>query len=359
MDMLSYFFGKISGGSGSNSNSAINYTNIIYNEDGNIIFTDEEGTEHVMLCEYENGKITKVIFEGKEIIPDYELSNDNLKRLNGVNIDFSKIPDNSIEIPNELFFEVFGEELVWDLGDVNFISYEEGFGTANPKYADMYGILVNSSDFEIIPNEFYTLSIDGVLYKAATHYAGILANDMRDDIRFIYDSSSGLMACLAQDRRDLRGKHNIKVYKRSAPMVKNYQFILSYRPSLDSSVVMIGSNEFANSNFYNVPADVSFTIDGKENVINNKNFAADDHLPWNNYMTIPAGQLIRDAIENEKEILITISIKSSGAVIEEKSYLLKEPSFTGILNSDYTGNEDYYFYIYGENFLTNSEMLGS
>ena len=41
------------------------YTNIVYNEDDTITLTDKDGVEHTMECEYTDGKLTSVKYDGK------------------------------------------------------------------------------------------------------------------------------------------------------------------------------------------------------------------------------------------------------------------------------------------------------
>jgi hypothetical protein len=53
----------------------VTYTGIVYNEDNTITLTDKDGVEHTMECEYTDGKLTSVKYDGKtvELVYDGDL----------------------------------------------------------------------------------------------------------------------------------------------------------------------------------------------------------------------------------------------------------------------------------------------
>lgn len=73
--------------------SGISYTNIVYNDDNTITLTDTDGAEHTMVCEYTDGKITSVEFDGISIPLQYNES--NLVKVGGVSVDVSNAPVSS------------------------------------------------------------------------------------------------------------------------------------------------------------------------------------------------------------------------------------------------------------------------
>ncbi len=67
--------------------SSISYTDIVYNDDNTITLTDTDGTEHTMVCEYTDGKLTSLKFDGKSVALKYE--GDVLISVGGVSVDVS------------------------------------------------------------------------------------------------------------------------------------------------------------------------------------------------------------------------------------------------------------------------------
>lgn len=94
MDMLSYFLGRLAGG-GTGSSSGANgpiYTDLVYNDDGSITLTDDEGQEHIMECEYVDGRLEKVKIGGNVLDAIYEEDTDKLIKLSDINIEVGDYP---------------------------------------------------------------------------------------------------------------------------------------------------------------------------------------------------------------------------------------------------------------------------
>ena len=91
MDMLSYFLGRLAGGGPSGSNGPI-YSDLVYNDDGSITLTDNEGQEHIMECEYVDGRLEKVKIDGNVLDAIYEEDTDKLIKLGDINIEVGDYP---------------------------------------------------------------------------------------------------------------------------------------------------------------------------------------------------------------------------------------------------------------------------
>jgi hypothetical protein len=94
MDMLSYFLGRLAGGGtgGSGGDNGLVYTDLVYNDDGSITLTDDEGQEHIMECEYVDGRLEKVKIDGDILDAIYEENTDKLIKLGDINIEVGDYP---------------------------------------------------------------------------------------------------------------------------------------------------------------------------------------------------------------------------------------------------------------------------
>jgi hypothetical protein len=88
MDMLSYFLGRLAGGGtgGSGGSDGPIYTDLKYNEDGTFTFFDEEGNEHTAECEYVDGRLEKIVFDGVTMDAVYEEGTDKLIKFGDMDI---------------------------------------------------------------------------------------------------------------------------------------------------------------------------------------------------------------------------------------------------------------------------------
>ena len=102
MDMLSYFLGRLAGGStgGSGGDNGLVYTDLVYNDDGSITLTDDEGQEHIMECEYVDGRLEKVKIDGNILDAVYEEDADKLIKLGELNIEVGDYPSEIGNIEN-------------------------------------------------------------------------------------------------------------------------------------------------------------------------------------------------------------------------------------------------------------------
>ena len=79
---------EISGGD--SGSGGAEYTNIVYNDDNTITLTDTEGIEHTIECEYADGKLVSVNYNGTSVALEYD--GDMLVSIDGVAIDMSNMP---------------------------------------------------------------------------------------------------------------------------------------------------------------------------------------------------------------------------------------------------------------------------
>jgi hypothetical protein len=84
------------------------YTNIVYNEDDTITLTDKDGVEHTMECEYTDGKLTSVKYDGKAVELTYD--GDVLVKVGKAAVDVASAQTSSIEpLDHTVKFMVEGE----------------------------------------------------------------------------------------------------------------------------------------------------------------------------------------------------------------------------------------------------------
>lgn len=84
------------------------YTNIVYNEDDTITLTDKDGVEHTMECEYTDGKLTSVKYDGKKVNLTYD--GDVLVKVGKTAVDMANAQTSEIELlDHTVTFMVDGE----------------------------------------------------------------------------------------------------------------------------------------------------------------------------------------------------------------------------------------------------------
>ena len=72
------------------SGGGASYTSITYNADDTITLVEKDGTEHTMVCTYEDDRLISVAYDGKAIDLVYE--GDVLKSVGKTDIDLSDAP---------------------------------------------------------------------------------------------------------------------------------------------------------------------------------------------------------------------------------------------------------------------------
>lgn len=102
MDMTAYFLGRLAGNGtgGSSGNNGPVYTDLVYNDDGSITLTDDEGQEHIVECEYVDGRLVKVKIDGNILDAVYEENTDKLIKLGDINIEVGDYPSEIGNIEN-------------------------------------------------------------------------------------------------------------------------------------------------------------------------------------------------------------------------------------------------------------------
>lgn len=114
----------------------ITYTSITYNEDNTITLTDKDGAEHTMECEYTDGELTSVKYDGKAIKLTYD--GDVLVKVGKTDIDMSNTQTIGIEPVNyTVKFMVDGEAY-------EVVSVKSGNSVTTPKDASGYERLIES-----------------------------------------------------------------------------------------------------------------------------------------------------------------------------------------------------------------------
>lgn len=69
---------------------SIVYTNIVYNDDNTITLTDKDGVDHTMVCEYTEGVLSSLTYDGKAIELTYE--EDTLVGVGATEVDMENAP---------------------------------------------------------------------------------------------------------------------------------------------------------------------------------------------------------------------------------------------------------------------------
>lgn len=265
----------------------------------------------------------------------------------------------SSEIQNDLIQEVFGEEMIYDFGELEFLTYQDITGEEPPDdfFAKLGFSQVSAPDFVYKPHEFYRISIDGTFYTVASASLQhcTIANDVRDEIALVWNLENEVLYVVFQDENSIRGKRQVKIYKKTFPAPMEYQAEFHWDSS-NSSYCYINMY-FDGMTVDNIASRYKYTlmVDGTEITIQGVlNYTKSE--PWNIIAKGPCNtDLFPEVIKNAKEISLTITryeYNSGGNILEEKIYHLK--NFT-----TFTDSEGRLYYIFGENFITNSEVLGS
>jgi hypothetical protein len=95
-------------GGGEVDGGGVTYTNIVYNEDNTITLTDKDGVIHTMECEYADGKLTSVKYDGKAVELTYD--DDVLVKIGKTAVDVANAQISGIEpLDHTVTFMVDGE----------------------------------------------------------------------------------------------------------------------------------------------------------------------------------------------------------------------------------------------------------
>lgn len=66
------------------------YTNIVYNDDNTVTLTDKDGVDHTMVCEYTDGVLSGLTYDGKSVELTYE--EDALVNIGAIEVDMANVP---------------------------------------------------------------------------------------------------------------------------------------------------------------------------------------------------------------------------------------------------------------------------
>ena len=256
----------------------------------------------------------------------------------------------SSELSNELVQDVFGEKLLYDFGDIEFVTAKDMLGDEVPESMANWCIaplpILDDVNIGNTANIFYNFSIDDKYYKVASHANGTIAGDIRDDpaIIFTLAGSDTTLICNAKDSNAFRGKHNIKLYTKILASEKAYQIVLSSDGTLRISV--------RDSAVNNLIANVNITkSDGTQLTIENQvYFYTDTITPYNACALIEDKSLVYDAFNSGEKLIITVDFYNNNI---QKVIYLDTPIF------EFTNEESYHNYIFGEDYISNAEMVGS
>jgi hypothetical protein len=66
------------------------YTNIVYNDDNTVTLTDKDGVDHIMVCEYTDGILNGLTYDGRSVELTYE--EDTLVNIGAIEVDMANAP---------------------------------------------------------------------------------------------------------------------------------------------------------------------------------------------------------------------------------------------------------------------------
>lgn len=231
MDIFSALLARVNGGGA--SAGGILYNEVTYADNDTVLLKDTLGKTHEMKCTYNENKIEKVLFDGQEIDIGYE--GDTLNNINGISIDLSKAP----LAPSGGGAE---PELFYDFGKVTFMKYEDI--TGEPAEDDFLkrlrmGMLTSVPEEPFDKKSFYTLNFNGDEYTCCAIEDYQLANDIRDELPFVFRLNEGGILCIAPDENSIVGEYDVKLYKKESSL-KSYQVEIDG----DFKSLTISSNDF-------------------------------------------------------------------------------------------------------------------
>ena len=102
-----YEAGKAQGGGG------VEYSSIVYNDDGTVTLTESNGTVHTMTCTYEDGKLIGATYDGNVIELTYD--GDVLIGVADTQVDMSNAPATSGGVADGTISRPFVEKLETEL----------------------------------------------------------------------------------------------------------------------------------------------------------------------------------------------------------------------------------------------------
>ena len=153
------------------SGSGTEYTNIEFKEDNTIELTDTDGVVHTMECEYTDGKLTSVKYDGNSVALKYE--GDALVGVGETVVDLSGVEDSGVKLlDNTVTFTVDGEPY-------EIVSVKSGNSVNAPTVPQIEGKSFSSWNVDGVPIEFPYLPdkdteiyavLSTVLDKIYNHY---------------------------------------------------------------------------------------------------------------------------------------------------------------------------------------------
>lgn len=183
---------EISGSGGGDVIIGADYTNIVYNEDNTITLTDKDGVVYTMECEYTDGKLTSVKYDGKKVNLTYD--DDVLVKVGKTAVDLGDAPSSKTVLSE-------GEKMFFRFGDAGFT---------------MSGEPCDENPFE--QAKFYDVTVDGVTYRAGSNGA-VICTDARDNVHFAVEYEAEgktlMYVYVPQGEEDFTGIHSIKISERN------------------------------------------------------------------------------------------------------------------------------------------------
>ncbi|MBQ5678204.1 MAG: hypothetical protein IIV47_04990 [Clostridia bacterium] len=322
--------------------SGASYTDITYNEDNTITLTEKDGTEHTMVCTYENDMLVSVTYDGKAIKLGYE--GEELKSIGKTAVDLSGYFKES-------------ETVVLDL-TANFALLEDGGVFENAYVAT---VPIENNPFE--NGQFYTLTIDNTKSYRLTYVSydagseGIISYIFgEDDSKFFGFVQDGMF--MMTSVYELKGEHKITIATRSNE--PSYFMCINYiEDHFDGTTTYYISEFFLRTNDF---AEGESTVriydeDGVEYYNSKINFESDgNELPYKAYgsLALKDDYALYNTAKNGKAITVEISQTIDGNTIE-KTYGGVPYEFMW----DEPDEVEKYAYAWGNDFKYMDEMRGS
>lgn len=304
-------------------NGGVEYESIVYNEDDSITLNDKDGIVHTIECEYINGKLTSVKYDGKVVKLTYE--GDLLTKVGKTAVDLTEYISIIKEESGMVFF---------DMGD--------GFISGEP---------CSKMPFE--KAKFYTVTIDGVDYRAGSSGYSI-STDVRDSVHLciMYDEELGTLMymVLPQDENDFAGVHSIKISERNTEEI-GWQVLID---SLDYWYFL--SNDFEVGEVINVRVIDENGVEYWNSEGANKIFSDESEFCLGFKGRVYASDMqddLREAIADGKKITFILKQTING-VTTEKTY--GGTTYDFYYENPFNNN---YLYGFGNDYISVAEARSS
>lgn len=213
------------------SGGGVTYTNIVYNEDDTITLTDKDGVIHTMECEYTDGKLTSVKYDGKAIELTYD--GDVLIKVGKTAVNVNPKQEFTLEVTSTFESKRVGDENA-DLEYRTTATSDIVAFFSNIKKHETYLLSIDDSGFlDVVP--MFVEGFGTVLF----HYSSLTG------VGYLPETNEFAIQML--EDADLSGVHTVVIKNASElTIVQNFQNGFSVGLSSGGVVEVIDTTEIDN-----------------------------------------------------------------------------------------------------------------